>query len=79
MAMHSHMVQFDGSPDSYPFGTVDYFDGTCPICEAVACGRKPKLLFVQPAAGVHMTYLSPGERVHRWIANMKDRYLARAA
>jgi hypothetical protein len=68
--MHSHTVQFYGSEKTYPFSTVDFFDGTCPICEALAAGKEPTCVFVQPAPGAHQTYLSSGERLHRRLADL---------
>ena len=44
--------------------------GTCPICEALAAGKEPTCVFVQPAPGAHQTYLSSGERLHRRLADL---------
>jgi len=67
MKSHSHTLQFAGSDKTYRHGTVDFFDATCPICEAVSQGREPAIEFIQPAPGAPQSYLTVGQRAHRWI------------
>ena len=64
--LHSHTLQFAGSKKTYRHGTVDFFDKTCPICEAITAGREPVCEFVQPIPGAHQANLSLTERFTRW-------------
>jgi hypothetical protein len=64
--MHSHTVHFTGSKKTYPYSAVDFFDSTCPICEAIRKGREPVCDFVQPIPGVAEKYQSLPDRFRRW-------------
>ena len=68
MSAHSHTLQFAGSDKSYRHGTVDFFDTTCPVCEAVTSGTTPSVEFIQPIPGAAQSYLSPRQFAHRVLA-----------
>ena len=77
MNAHSHTLQFAGSDESYRHGTVDFFDATCPICEAVDARRDPSIEFIQPVPGAAQTYLTARERLHRRLARTLPRIFGR--